>query len=245
MLIEDDLALIASMQFGLGGACDCHVYAIRAPDGVVLIDSGSGMDTGAVLSNLADHFPEVPIAGVLLTHCHMDHAGGLSELRSLTGCAVFTSDLSRRIVEDADEEANGLRFAREVGVYPKDLRMKRCLVDEVFADGVPFSVGGLVVTPIHVPGHSVDAFCLMIDDALFSGDVVFYGGVLGLINAEGSDLGGYRSSFHKLGGLGIDALFPGHGLFTLRDGQKHIDAASEQLRKGVVPRMIGQGDLIF
>jgi len=245
MLIENDLALIASMQFGLGGACDCHVYAIRAPDGIVLIDSGSGMDTGALLANLAEHFPEVPIAAVLLTHCHMDHSGGLAELRSLTGCAVMTPDLSRTIIENADEEANGLRFAREVGVYPPEVRMKRCVVDEVFRDSEAFFIAGLRVMPVHVPGHSIDAFCLHIGDSLFSGDVVFYGGVLGLINAEGSELGGYRQSLHKLGGLGVEALFPGHGLFTLREGQKHIDAALAQLRKGVVPRMIGQGDLIF
>lgn len=245
MLIEDDLALVASMQFGLGGACDCHVYAIRAPDGIVLIDSGSGMDTASLLANLGDHFPDVPVAAVLLTHCHMDHSGGLADLKSLTDCVVLTPDFSRTIIETADEEANGLRVAREFGVYPEELRMKRCRVDDIFTDGETFSIAGLEVTPIHVPGHSVDAFCLLVGNCLFSGDVVFYGGVLGLINAEGSDLGGYRSSLHKLGGLGVEALLPSHGLFTLRDGQKHIDTALEQLRKGVVPRMIGQGDLIF
>jgi hydroxyacylglutathione hydrolase len=245
MLIEDGLALVSSMQFGIGGPFDCHVYAIYAPEGIVLIDTGSGIDTGALLSTLADHFTDVPIIAAILTHCHMDHAGGAAELKQLTGCAVLAPELSRSIIEDGDEELNGLRFAREAGLYPVDLRAKPCVVDDVFRDGSRFTVAGLEFTPIHIPGHSHDSFCLLAGRNLFAGDVVFYGGVLGVINAEGSDLSGYRRSLHKLSGLQVDALLPGHGLFTMRDGQKHIDAAIEQLRKGVVPRMIGQGDLIF
>ena len=245
MLIEDDLALVSSMQFGIGGPFDCHVYAIYAPEGIVLIDTGSGVDTGALLSTLADHFSEVPIIAALLTHCHMDHAGGAAELQRLTGCAIFAPHMSRDIIEEGDEERNGLRFAREAGLYPPDLRAKPCTVDEVLHDGSSFTIAGLNVTPIHVPGHSRDSFCLLIGRNLFAGDVVFYGGVLGVINAEGSDLSGYRNCLHKLSGLQVEALLPGHGLFTMRDGQKHIDAAIKQLRKGVVPRMIGQGDLIF
>jgi hypothetical protein len=40
-------------------------------------------------------------------------------------------------------------------------------------------------------------------------------------------------------------MFPGRGLFTLRDGQRHIDCAIEQLGRNFLPRQIGQGDVIF
>jgi hypothetical protein len=56
---------------------------------------------------------------------------------------------------------------------------------------------------------------------------------------------GYRADLHKLTGLAVDGLFPGHGLFTLCGGQRHLDCAVEQTHKGFVGRQIGQGDLIF
>ena len=71
---------------------------------------------------------------------------------------------------------------------------------------------------------------------LFSGDVVFYGGILGVINFEGSGMGGYRADLHKLRGLAVEGVAAGHGLFTVRGGQRHIDTAIEQAGKGFVPQ---------
>src|SRR5207253_1977789 len=84
------------------------------------------------------------------------------------------------------------------------------------------SEAGVEFTAIHVRGHSRDAHCYLARAGgrtwLFSGDVVFYGGVLGLINADGSGMEGYRADIDKLAGLGVEGLFPGHGLFTLCGG---------------------------
>jgi hypothetical protein len=38
---------------------------------------------------------------------------------------------------------------------------------------------------------------------------------------------------------------PGHLLFTLRNGQQHIDLALTQLKRGFVPLSIGQLEAIF
>jgi hypothetical protein len=39
--------------------------------------------------------------------------------------------------------------------------------------------------------------------------------------------------------LSVDVLLPGHRCFTLRDGQRHIDAAMAALNKlGVPPNLI-------
>ena len=98
-------------------------------------------------------------------------------------------------------------------------------------------------------GHSPDAFCYLTRSLgspwLFCGDVVFYGGVLGVINAEGSGMEGYRANLCKLSGLNVEGLFPGHGLFTLRGGQRHLDYAIEQSRKGFLGPQIGQEGGLF
>lgn len=245
MRIHDNLAIAASFQFGLSGPLDCHVYALRGPEGVVLIDAGAGTHTERLLANVRQDLADVPVRALVLTHCHADHAGGAAEVHRLTGCAVYAPAPTRSIVENADEEAMGLRAARDAGVYPAEFHMQPCPVDGTLNDGETVSIAGLPFTPIHVRGHSRDAFCMLVERQLFSGDVLFYGGILGLINAEGSEMAGYRADLPKLAGLAVEGLFPGHGMFTLRGGQRHIDCAIAQAAKGFIPRQVGQGDLIF
>lgn len=70
---------------------------------------------------------------------------------------------------------------------------------------------------------------------LLSGDVVFYGGRLGIQNLEGFSFDDYRRDIHKLAELEIDMLLPGHGVFILQRGQKHIERAIRKLGDLVMP----------
>jgi len=249
MRIGDSLALVASLQFGLSGPLDCHVYALRGTQGVVLIDAGAGTHTDRVLNNVGYAFPGNVITALILTHAHMDHCGGAASLRKATGCSVIVPEMSKAIVELGDEDASGLRAAREQGIYPADCYLDPCPVDIVVRDGETLSAAGLEFTALHVRGHSADSFCYLTRFSgapwLFCGDAVFYGGVLGVINAEGSGMKGYRADLRKLAGLDVEGLFPGHGLFTLRGGQRHLDCAIEQVGKGFLGRQIGQEGLLF
>ena len=107
----------------------------------------------------------------------------------------------------------------------------------------PCSPAACPATPRRSPPTSVDTDA---GRALFAGDIVFAAGIIGLINYPGSDLTRYRDNIGRLGGLGIDALLPGHLLFTLGNGQRHIDLAIERLTNGgFVPYSIGQGAVSF
>lgn len=241
--------MAASLQFGLAGLLDCHVYALRGEKGVVLIDAGAGDSSVPLLENVKKEFAGEKIVALLITHAHLDHCGGAGAIREASGCQVIAPFMSRGILESGDEEASGLRRAREQGLYPPEFRLHACRVDREVRDLEKFEAGGIEFTALHVRGHSPDGFCYYTQMGsqkwLFSGDSVFYGGVLGVINADGSGMEGYRQDLSKLGGLGIDGLFPGHGIFTLRDGQRHIDCALQQLEKGFLGRQIGQGELLF
>jgi hydroxyacylglutathione hydrolase len=249
MRILPKLALAASGQIGLSARWDCHVWAVRAPAGVVLIDAGSGYGPAALDDRVAEAFPEAAVRAVLLTHSHADHCGGAARLRRRYGCAVIVPAVSRTAIETGDELASGLAAARASGSYPEDLRLEPCPVDSTFRHGEAIDIAGQRFQAIQVRGHAPDSFCLFAEidglRVLFSGDVVFYGGVLGVINAPGSGMGGYLEDLPRLADLRIDALLAGHGLFTLAHGQRHVDAAIAQCRSGFLPRMIGQWDLVF
>jgi len=81
--------------------------------------------------------------------------------------------------------------------------------------------------------------------AFFSSDAVFIGGTIGLGNWPGSSLEAYRENIHKVQGLGVDELYPGHGLWTLRDGQKHLDKALNNLSYGWVPPIGSHNHPVF
>ena len=249
MRLTPSLAMIGSLQYGLSGPMDCHVYAVRGPEGMVLIDSGAGTHTETLLSNVREEFGREPVKALVLTHGHLDHCGGAAALRKATGCIVITSELTKPIIEAGDEDASGLRAAKAQGTYPAAMQLSPCAVGISVADGAQFEAAGIAFRAIHVRGHSRDSFCYLarIDgrESIFAGDVVFYGGVLGVINVEGSGMDGYRSDLHKLQGLGVEGFFPGHGMFAITAGQRHIDKAIEQINKGFMPRQVGQGELLF
>jgi len=73
--------------------------------------------------------------------------------------------------------------------------------------------------------------------SLFSGDAVFHGGFVSVINVPTCDPAAYRAALPKLTGLHVDGLFPGHYLWTLSGGQEHLDLAVERMQRSVFPNI--------
>ena len=250
MRITEQIYLVGSLQLGISGCWDCHVYLIKGSDGLVLIDAGSGTDSDKILENIRrEGFAPNDVKALLLTHNHFDHSCGAADIREKTGCKVYLSEKTKPLLENATEMEVGLDLAKKQGVYPEWFEYRNCVVDQAVVDGDIFEIAGLEFTAITIEGHSPDSVCYLVEiegtQNLFTGDVLFYGGVIGLINAPGSTMDGYRRDLKKLADLNIDGFFPGHFLFTINHGQRHIDAAIEQCRKSSIPQTVGQIGVIF
>jgi glyoxylase-like metal-dependent hydrolase (beta-lactamase superfamily II) len=235
--ISPHVYLVGSEQFGLSHPLDCNCYLVDGGSEIALIDTGIGLGVEEIWSNIQhDGFDPHKLNHILITHSHNGHWGGAEELRRRTGAVVWAHrDAAPRMADISNDP--GIRTNIRFGRYPNGYEPRPCRADAVFNDNL--RVGNIVVSIILVQGHTKDAVCFLFEDAgkraLATGDTVFYGGKIGLINLEGCTFEDYRRDIHKLENLNIDMLLPGHGVFTLNRGQRHINRAITKLSDFVLP----------
>ncbi len=229
---------------GISHPKDGNVYLIEDAGEAVLIDGGSGMDTGQIMKNIKETGTDpLRIHTLFLTHAHGDHGGGVHDFqKKIQALSVVASAGEKRLLEEGTEEELGLIAAKKKGAYPKDYRYIHGKVDHITEDEEVYQVGGARITAILLPGHSIESVCYLLEKNnkkyLFSGDSIYLEGKLSLINCYGSTMEGYRKNIHKLAGRNIDALIPSHYRFTLSGGQNHIDQAIEALEYSSLPPML-------
>lgn len=77
MRLTPSLYLVGGTPEGLTDGNDCHVFLIKGPSGLFLIDAGNGYDTEGLIRNIsAEGFDAKNISHILITHHHTDHARG-------------------------------------------------------------------------------------------------------------------------------------------------------------------------
>jgi hydroxyacylglutathione hydrolase len=247
MRITQSIYLVGDTPFGLTAGGDCHVYLIKAPSGLFMIDAGNGYDTdGLVCSIKAEGFDPENISHILLTHHHTDHARGAKAIKDRFGCQVWISgNIGKYMLEEGNDEELWVNDGKACGLYAPDYFYIHCPVDHAVGDAEEFDIGEVRISALNIPGHSPDSVCYIMEleglKCIFNGDIFFWGGILGLLNYPGSNLVDYHKTLPRLHGLGIDGFFPGHGLFCQRGGQSIIDSAIRNLKAGVfVPYSVGQ-----
>ncbi len=234
------VTLVGGGVWGLSSECDGNVYLVATGGEAALVDAGTGIDPGRIVDNVRQAGVD-RLRYIFLTHAHADHAGGAGAIREALGGEVLAAEPDATLVESGDDEALGLSAARRSGIYPARYRFPHTRVDTRVADGVTYPLGGLTVQAITVPSHSPGSVCYLLDAGagggrqLFSGDVVFVGGRVSIINAPGCELAAYRNHIAKLAGLDVQALFPGHLVVRLTGAQRHVSAAVNAFQGSRLP----------
>jgi len=239
MKIAENLYLVGSEQFGISHPLDCNCYLLDSGQTRTLIDTGLGPGVEDILQNIRNlGFAPESIRHIVITHSHIGHWGGANKLRERTGAVVWAPAGAEKAMQDVDSD-RAIRVNFEFGRYPTGFVARPCRPDKPFSDADRIALDGVCLRAIRTGGHTPDSTCLLFENrewrGLFTGDVVFYGGRLGLTNLEGCSLAEYRRNIHKIADLRTDALFPGHGVFVLRRGEKHIQRAAHKLADLLMP----------
>jgi len=244
MRLSSRVYLVGS-RIGLSDEFDCHIYLLDGGREKALIDAGMGRRPEAVLDVIQSHgFSPSQISVILLTHSHADHAGGAEALSKATGATVAASEFEAGLVEAGSEEELGLLQAKRSGVFPQDYKFQHCKVSLRLADEQEVEVGDLKVKALLTPGHTPGSVCYYVElpegPAIFTGDTVFYDGVLGLLNLDQSDPKSLRRSIRRLAQLPVEGFYPGHGMFMVRNGRSQLQLAAKKLEGLFLPRLQGQ-----
>ena len=179
---------------------NCNIYVIRK-DLTVLIDQGHSRHLGGVLSQMeGDGIPPDGIDLILITHSHPDHFEGVEAFL----------DKPVRIAMAKDEEA----YLTGSGKFLFDA-MNQPLppfrVDFHLKEG-KLHLGRESFDVFQTPGHSPGSLCIYWPDrkALFTGDVIFYGGI-GRTDFMEGDAQALKRSIERMSHLDTALLLPGHG----------------------------------
>lgn len=236
------LSLVGSGDagFNMTDRYDCHVYLLNGGSELALIDAGSGRDQAAIVAHIeADGYDPRRIKKLLLTHAHADHSAGSAGWHRNFGVEVGVAEEAAEALRSGDERWIYLDVARAAGLYPPEFTFPACPVGRELHDGDEIPVGNLTVRVLATPGHANGHCCFLVEvdgqRALFTGDLLFYGGRVLLLNTAECCPRACAQSLEKLRNLEIDLLLPGHQTFSLRHGQRHIDAALQAFDALLVP----------
>jgi glyoxylase-like metal-dependent hydrolase (beta-lactamase superfamily II) len=145
------------------GPVGTNAYVVRAShtstEAVVVDPGGNAADLRLELARLG-----AACVGVLVTHTHYDHIGGVADLAEGMGAPVYISDAEAPVLARPDDFYPGMR------IRPWDAEHK-------LAGDETFELAGVSFETVQVPGHSPGHLAFHADGVLFSGDVLFAGSV--------------------------------------------------------------------
>jgi hydroxyacylglutathione hydrolase len=244
--LTDSVHLVAggSSGFDLTDEWDAHAYLLDGGGSVALVDAGLGRGVEALLENVvASGVDLARLEYLLLTHAHPDHCGAAARLCArVPGLRVAAAPDVAGWVAAADAHAMSVEVGKRAEFYPEDFQPEPCPVPLRLEDGAMVDVGALHVKAIATPGHAAGHTSYLVDDGgtriLLSGDFIFAGGGISLLNTWDCELAAYRRSLLRFRDAGIDALLPGHHSISLRSGQRHLDSAIRRLDAGFIPPSI-------
>jgi len=205
---------------------DGCVYLLNFEE-LILIDTGAGWSVDQMVKNIGRlGLDAKKLSKIVLTHCHIDHIGGVPELKRRFGCKIYIHRLDAPPLENGDPVLTAASWY-QTSFPPTPVDVKLNLPEEVLR------LGQETVISLHTPGHTPGSICIYLDRdgkrVLFAQDL--HGP---LLREFGSNLEDWDRSTQKLLDLQADILCEGHfGIYrTKKDVRDYILSYREQYGVG-------------
>lgn len=131
----------------IGGNLESNGYVIydREQGECYIVDPGYNGDK---FLNIVKELG-LSLKGVLLTHHHYDHVGGVDKIKAITGCPVY--------------------------IHRADSDMYKKSADILLENGDKLTLGDEEIKVIHTPGHTRGSVCFYSEQSklAFTGDTIF------------------------------------------------------------------------
>ncbi|KAK4977328.1 hypothetical protein LTR66_005130 [Elasticomyces elasticus] len=157
-----------------------NTYVIGTGDRRIMVDTSGGEPEWAELVASTLDSMNIRLSHVLLTHWHGDHTGGVPDLIRMY------PELKSSIYKNKPDRGQ-----------------------QDIADGQIFRVEGATIRAIHVPGHSEDHMCFILEEeqAMLTGD-----NILGTGTSAVEDLGSFMTSLKKMYDQNCALGYSAHGI---------------------------------
>jgi len=185
-------------------------YLITSPQGHVLVDTAMPEATSQIKANIEKlGFKVTDIKYLVNTHAHIDHTGGLAEMKQASGAQLVAGAADKPLLEG--------------GYYPgaqedTALAFPPVKVDRTVREGDKVTVGDVTLTARETPGHSPG--CTSWEFSVKDGDatrsaLIFCSGTVALNRLVTNPtypgiVTDYRTTFARAKDMKVDVLLAPH-----------------------------------
>lgn len=134
-----------------------YVYLVEGKRSAALIDTGCGVGS---LKQYVESITRLPYV-VLLTHGHVDHAGGAGEFEQVyLNEKDFEVAKEHMSIEMRESYINNPSIAKSEFILPLEMEKFEPLQEEQ-----SFDLGGVTVTMLDLAGHTPGSMCALVNEA--------------------------------------------------------------------------------